>query len=361
MRSLRILSYCLGGLVVLLVLVPLAVTVIVKPNDYKGRIAQEVRASTGRNLILQGDIKVSVFPWIALEFGPASLGNPGGFGTDPFLAVQHVALRVKLLPLMRRELQVGRIEIDGLDLRLKKNAAGTGNWEDFGQKSTDPAATETSKSSTPASLQYVAGIVIKASRISDGQFTVSNFNLEVGSVSQRSAVPVRASFDLDTGPAGRRTSLDAALTITLDSAAKRYALGAVALSGELKQQANSRSLAWKFLAPAVEADLAAQTLKAPAFTAQAGSARLSGSLAGEKIISAPVFAGSVKLEPLVLREFLARLGVDLPKTRDEGALSKIAASTDFSYAVKIVRLEKLDLQLDESRLRGELAITTLAA
>lgn len=112
MRNFKILGFILGGLIALVALVLIAVTMFVNPNDYKGRIAREVKASTGRDLTLQGDIKLSVFPWIALKLGPLSLGNPEGFGSEPFLSLQHAALRVKLLPLLRKELQVGMIEID---------------------------------------------------------------------------------------------------------------------------------------------------------------------------------------------------------------------------------------------------------
>ena len=138
MRNFKILGFILGGLIALVALILIAVAIFVNPNDYKVRIAREVKASTGRDLILQGDIKLSVFPWIALKLGPLSLGNPEGFDAEPFLSLQHAALRVKLLPLLRKELQVGMIEIDGLDLRLQRNAAGKGNWEDFGQKSGAP-------------------------------------------------------------------------------------------------------------------------------------------------------------------------------------------------------------------------------
>ena len=36
---------------------------LVNPNDYKDRIVRAVRTSTGRELTLPGDIKLSVFPW----------------------------------------------------------------------------------------------------------------------------------------------------------------------------------------------------------------------------------------------------------------------------------------------------------
>ena len=360
MRNFKILGFILGGLIALVAFVLITVSIFVNPNDYKGRIAREVKASTGRDLTLQGDIKLSVFPWIALELGPVSLGNPEGFGAEPFLSLQHAALRVKVLPLLRKELQVGRIEIDGLDLRLQKNAAGKGNWEDFGKKSGARATVEASPSSgPPASLKDLGGVLIKDSRISYNELVVSSLNVDVGNVSQRAAVPVQASFDVDTGPSGNRTSFTGALDITLDTAAKRYALAAVTLSGELKQKTDSRSLSWKVAAPSVDVDLTAQTLKAPTFSVHAGSAQLSGSLAGGKIVDAPTFSGAFKLEPLMLREFMAQLGVDLPKTRDEKALSKLAAATDFSYAANAVRLDKLDLQLDETQLRGALAVTNL--
>jgi AsmA protein len=360
-RSLRIIGFILGGLIALVALVLIAVTIFVNPNDYKGRIAREVKASTGRDLTLQGDIKLSVFPWIALKLGPLSLGNPEGFGAEPFLSLQHAALRVKLLPLLRKELQVGLIEIDGLDVRLQRNATGKGNWEDFGEKSGAPATAEASPSPGSPSLKDLGGVLIKDSRISYNELVVSNLNVDVGNVSRRAAVPVKASFDVDTGPSGKRASFKGALEITLDTAVKRYGLAAVTLNGELKQKTDSPSLSWTFAAPSVNVDLTAQTLNAPTFSAHVGSARLSGALAGDKIVDAPIFRGTFKLEPLMLREFMAQLGVDLPKTRDLKALSTLAAAADFSYATEAVRLDKLNLQLDETRLRGALAVTNLGS
>jgi AsmA protein len=360
MRHFKIFGFLLGGLIALVALVLIAVAIFVNPNDYKGHIAREVKASTGRDLTLQGDIKLSVFPWIALQFGPVSLGNPAGFGAEPFLSLQHAALRVKLLPLLRKELQVARIEIDGLDLRLRKNPVGKGNWEDFGQKSAAPATAEASPSSgPPVALKSLGGVLIKDSRISYNELVVSNLNVDIGNIAQRAAVPVKASFDVDTGPNGNRTSFTGALDVTLDPAAKRYGLAAVTVSGDLKQKTDSRTLSWKFAAPSVDVDLTAQTLKVPTFSAQTGSAQLSGSLAGDKIVDAPAFSGALKLVPLALREFMARLGIDLPTTRDEKALSGLAAATDFSYAANAVRLDKLELQLDETQLRGTLAVTNL--
>src|SRR6185437_1714502 len=129
-----------GGLVVLIILLLLAAHWFVNPNAYKGRIEQAVRQSTGRELMLDGNIRLSLFPWIALQFGPASLGNPPGFTGPPFAQVQRVSLRVGLLPLLHRRLVIGEVRVDGLNLSLERNARGVGNWQGFGGKSSEAAA-----------------------------------------------------------------------------------------------------------------------------------------------------------------------------------------------------------------------------
>lgn len=357
MGGLRIAGYLVAGVAALLVLLLVGVAIFVDPNDYKARIVREVQTTTGRDLTLQGDIKLSVFPWIALQLGPVRLGNPAGFGPEPFVSVQRTSLRVKLLPLLRKRLEVGRIEIEGLDLRLRTNASGKGNWEDLGRKNATPAtATDPQRS---ASLQSLDGILIKDSRVSYDAITLSRLNLEVGKVAERSTVPVKAEFDLATGPGGTAASLSAAFEATLDSPAQHYTLNGLRLAGALEPNTPRGKVPWKFAAASVDVDIGAQTLKVPAFSAQFGAAQISGAVAGEQIIAAPDLRGSLHLEPLALREFLSQMGVALPKTRDAAALTRLVMSTEFVYARKSVNLEKLAVKLDETQLTGTAAMTSL--
>ena len=357
MGGLRIAGYLVAGVAALLVLVLVGVAIFVNPNDYKARIVREVQTTTGRDLTLQGDIKLSVFPWIALQLGPVRLGNPAGFGPEPFVSVQRTSLRVKLLPLLRKRLEVGRIEIEGLDLRLRTNASGKGNWEDLGRKNATPAMATGAQRS--ASLQSLDGILIKDSRVSYDAITLSRLNLEVGKVAERSTVPVKAEFDLATGPGGTAASLSAAFDATLDSVAQHYTLSGLRLAGALEPNTPRGKVPWKFAAASVDVDIGAQTLKAPAFSAQFGAAQISGAVAGEQIIAAPDLRGSFHLEPLALREFLSQMGVALPKTQDAAALARLVMSTEFVYARKSVNLEKLAVKLDETQLTGTAAMTSL--
>ncbi len=161
MRILKIFGIVVGALVLLLAVVLVAVYFLFDPNDYKDRIAAAVKQSTGRELSLPGRLSLSIFPWIAIETGEASLGNPPGFGNEKFLTLKRAKLSVMLMPLLHKQLQIGRIEIDGLDLRLKQDATGKGNWVDWGSKAGTPAQ----PASGPTPEFDLAGVVITNSRI----------------------------------------------------------------------------------------------------------------------------------------------------------------------------------------------------
>jgi len=229
-RTVRILAGTAGAIIVLIAVGLLAVWWLVNPNDYKGRIADSVKESTGRELVLKGDIKLSVFPWIALELGPASLGNPPGFGAEPFLAFNHAAVRVKLLPLLAKRLEIARVELDGLDLRLRKNAQGAGNWEGFG-KGNKPAPGTPDTVSGP--LPKLAGIRVTQGRVSYQGIVVEKFNFETGAFSENGVTPVSIAFDARRGVPGENLSLRAQFDLSVDAQLKRLRLAAVNLNGLL--------------------------------------------------------------------------------------------------------------------------------
>lgn len=350
MRALKIVGFAIGGLVVVVVLLLAAVWMFVDPNDYKDRIAAGVKSSTGRDLALTGDIKLTVFPWVGLTLGPASLGNPPGFGTEPFATVQHASLRVRLLPLLRKELQVGRVEIEGLDLRLKQNAQGKGNWE-FGDEK--QAANASSGPSQPLDL---AGLTIANSRIAFDQLVASEVNLDVGHVAPGVAVPVKARAVLKTQPSAQPMPVSAAFDATLDAAQDRYALARLALAGSLTPEGGKSALPWKFSSPQVSLDLKAQTLASTAFEAQFGSAKIAGHVEGSKLLDAPALGGDFTLQPLSLKGLLGELGIAPPVTRDPKVLGTLGATGRFTYAGNDARAEALKVKLDDSSLDGRFGL-----
>lgn len=217
MRALRIVGIVIGCIVVALIAAVVALWLIVNPNDYKGRIEAAVRTSTGRDLSLTGDIRLAIFPSLALELGPASLGNPPGFGSSqPFASLQRVSLRVHVLPLLHHQLDVGRVEIDGLDLRLLKNAQGQGNWAMPAGQATPPAQ-ESGTQASQMTLGGIAGVVIKNSRVSYQDMVADDVSVNIGHVATGVAVPIKWNVNVTTSAGARPIALSGNATLEYDA------------------------------------------------------------------------------------------------------------------------------------------------
>ncbi|MEO6078496.1 MAG: AsmA family protein [Steroidobacteraceae bacterium] len=355
MRALKIAGFAIGGLVALLALTLLGVWLFVDPNNYKDRIAAGVKQSTGRSLSLPGELKLSVFPWIKVQTGEASLGNPAGFGDEPFLTLKHASLSVKLLPLLKKQLEVGRIEIDGLDLRLKQNTGGKGNWEDW--SATPETALPAKQTASSASLD-LAGINISNSRIGFENLVADQVSVEVGRVASGAAIPVDVKMQLVTAPGAKPLPLMAKFKLTLDLDRQRYQLAELTLNGTVQPSGAPKALEWKLGMPAADLDLAAQTLADTSFTAQVGAAALAGSIAGSKLIDAPALTGRFELKELAPRALMQQFGIAPPVTRDTSVLAKFAAQGSYVWQNNVARLGDLKLRLDDSALTGRFAYDT---
>ncbi|MGA8093412.1 MAG: AsmA family protein [Steroidobacteraceae bacterium] len=218
MRALRTIGIIIGCAVVLLIAAAIVLWLIVNPNDYKGRIEAAVRTSTGRDLILTGDIRLAIFPTVALELGPASLGNPPGFSSaQPFASFKRVSLRVHLLPLLHHRLEVGRVAIDGLDLRLLKNAQGQGNWAMPAGKTTPPQAPASTTPASQITLGGIGGVVIENSRISYQDMVADRVNVNIGNVATGIAVPMKWNLNLATAAGARPIVLSGNATLEYDA------------------------------------------------------------------------------------------------------------------------------------------------
>ena len=218
MRALRIVGIVIGCIVALLIVAVIALQLLVHPNDYKGRIEAAVRSSTGRELSLPGNIHLQILPALAVTFGPATLGNPPGFSSaQPFASIRRASLRVALLPLLHRQLDVGRVQIDGLDLRLLENAQGQGNWSMPAGKTASPQQS----SGSQMTLGGIAGVVIKDSRVSYQDMAANHVNVSIGHVGTGVPVPVSWNLDLIPGPGMRLIPLTGKATLQYDASTAR--------------------------------------------------------------------------------------------------------------------------------------------
>ena len=143
-RTLKLVAAAIGALVIVAAAAVAIVVATIDPNDYKGRIADAARSATGRELVFDGDLSLSFFPWLGVAFGPMHLGNPPDFpkaaspDDDVFLRLKGGGLRVAFMPLLSKRVEVAELILDGLHLNLVRTAEGKTNW-DFAKPGAAPA------------------------------------------------------------------------------------------------------------------------------------------------------------------------------------------------------------------------------
>ena len=127
MQKLKLVLKLLAIVLVVIVLAFAALVITFDPNNYKDTITAQVEKQTGRKFEIAGDISLSLFPWIGIEVENVSLANAEGFSEQPFMRVSQLDVKVMLLPLLRKDVQVDKLRLHGLFASLEIDANGKNN------------------------------------------------------------------------------------------------------------------------------------------------------------------------------------------------------------------------------------------
>ena len=170
MKIIKWMVVAVSALVVLLAAAVLLLPHVVKVQKYKPQIEKIASDALGRPLVLGGEIKLSLFPWVGVSLTDVRLENPPGFREKDFLTVQSFDVRVKLLPLLTRNVQVKRLALEKPRIFLERLKNGRGNWEGFGGQKDKKAAgkREHRKSSAAGEGTSIASLAVGEISISDG-------------------------------------------------------------------------------------------------------------------------------------------------------------------------------------------------
>lgn len=210
-----------------------ALPFVVDPNDYKDEISSQVEKATGRNLTLQGDIELSVFPWIALELGPLSLSNAQGFKADSFAQVEAAEVRIKLMPLLKKQLEMDTVVLDGLVLNLETDKNGKTNWDDLTQA--DEVVKEEAKPSKEKSGPALAAISIAGVQLTNANilwsdaskgenYQLRNLNLNTDPLVPGEPTAVDMAFDLISAKPEAKAHVTLDTNVMVDMENQQYAL-----------------------------------------------------------------------------------------------------------------------------------------
>lgn len=99
------------------------------PNDYKPLVVRMVQEKKQRTIAIPGEIKLSFFPKIGADLGRVTLSEHKG--SAEFLAVEHARVSLALLPLLKKQLVVDKVMVDGLRANIKRYKDGSTNFDDL--------------------------------------------------------------------------------------------------------------------------------------------------------------------------------------------------------------------------------------
>jgi AsmA protein len=358
-RFIKYFFWAAGGLLAVFVLAAIALYLFFDPNDFREDISTAVKNQTGRELQIEGDIELDLFPWLVLEVGPVSLGNAPGFGDAPMLSVESARLSVRLLPvLLRQEVQVGSADVEMLRMNLQIDARGRNNWDDLlgGQKS------DKSDAASSGGGLNVGGVNINdaAIRITDaknGETTVADaVNLRIGQLKDDgSPVPVEGSMRFDAQPSGLTGDLSLDAVVSFDAGTGKIQIDDLTLEGVIEGVAaipSSIALSTAGMEVSTRDNiLAMQPAQISVFgidiSADVEPFSYDGSITPKAVVEIASFSP---------RSLMSMFDVEPPQTADETVLSRVSLNANVQFTSSAVDMENVVLRLDDTSFTGSLSV-----
>jgi AsmA protein len=355
------------------------------PADYRDEVAALLEARTGREARVEGPITLGWLP-LAVEIRDLRLAPAPGFAGD-LLRIDRVSAGVSPWPLLRRQVEIDRLRLEGVALSLERRADGASSWDGLlpeGPKAgADPGKAFTT---SLGGLEIAGGRVryVDAGAAREAAITVES--LRTGPL--RADAPVRV--DARLGIEGTGLALETRATVGRAGAngvlveAPRIDLhgeaGGVRVEGALRAASVTFDDAEGLVvleplvelrgagerlpggrgdltlrAPRLGASLAHETLTAEALSGEVWGIAFEGSAAGDRLFSAPKLAGRLTIPDFQLRALLGRLGVEGQSAERVGP-TRAGLESAYTLSADALRLHELALRIDDTTLRGEVVM-----
>ena len=209
--------FALGGLAVLFAILLTVIAFTVDPNQFKPEIVKLVQEKKQRTLTLEGDIKLKLFPKLGVDLGKTQLSEHNS--AREFASVNSVKLYVAWLPLLKKELVVDKITVDGVRANLVRNADGSTNFDDLLSKD----KSEQIKFDIDG-VKISHGALRFDDRMTRHKFAISDFEMTSGRLTDNTHTDIDLDFNVasDNPKLATHVMLKSGLLFSLEE--KRYAL-----------------------------------------------------------------------------------------------------------------------------------------
>lgn len=358
------------------------------PNARRDDIEAWVSEQTGRSFTLGGELGWQVWQPLAVTLPHIRLAEaPGtpktGDALQPFAEWQRARFSLRLWPLIRGRLELGAVQVSGLRLRLQRDVSGRDNWQDLLQWLDSDQSPSRFKFSHLDQLQIddaqitfddVAAHRKTLLRIESLNTTAVAFNRPIEIVlkaqastqvgadthastdtlnSQAIELPFTLALQIQTDELRQRWQLDdiqVVAHLTATGVLGDTTINALPMTLRLQQAA------WQAGQPLVLTELGAAIGEVQlALQLTMNEGRLTTTTA------TPQVSAAVQVAVPNLRQWLQRLTIEVPMTRDATVLQRLAAQLQIAGSAQDLRLQLNSLQLDQTRLSGEARVQHIDA
>ena len=361
-RALKILGILVATAVAVAIFAAIVFVLVFDPNDYKDKISGGVKEATGRDLVIEGDLHLSLFPWLAIEVGRTELGNAPGFDDTPFASFDSARLSVRVMPLLlERQVVVGTAALDSLKVNLQVRKDGTGNWEDLGEAGeAQPDAAEPRDGAPTATIDIASVAVTDAaltySDASTGdRFELTELTVTSGRIAAGEAVPLDGGFAFKLDPAGLSGRVDMGVVVDFDADAATVALSDLDIDGRVDGVAEVPATI-RFRAPAISLQTEAQTADVGEIRLQLMSVDLEADVEPFSYAGDPQPAATISIATFSPRTLMRELAIEVPPTADPDVLDKLSVGAKAKVGANAITLSDLRLVLDDTTFTGRLSV-----
>jgi AsmA protein len=199
--------YTLAAVLGLALVLVIYLAVTFDPNDYKGTVIQLVKDKKQRTLDIKGDIKLSFWPKIGADLGEITLSEHQS--DKQFVAIKSAKVALAVLPLLKKEIVVDTVYLDGAQVNVIQHADGSFNFDDLLSKE------EEESQQINFDVQGVRITNTQASFVNEAsgaKYSVDQFNLTTGQVALKKPFDVATDFHL----VANQPAIDAAALIKVN-------------------------------------------------------------------------------------------------------------------------------------------------
>jgi AsmA protein len=322
-RFLKWAAIIVGCLVVVIIAALVLIPMFVDVAKYKPVLESKVTEATGRPFSVGDDLNLSLFPWAGVSFSDLRLGNPAGFTEKDFIKVKSFEARVKLLPLLSKDVQIKRFVLNEPQIVLVKNKDGRANWEQ-----PKPADKDASEEKTPSTKTTPDGMGIPISAL-----TAENISINNGSALWVDHTTDTRKEITDIGLILKDVSLNRPINLKFSAQLDKKPLSLEGTVGPVGTGLKEGKIAL---------DLSIKALNQLALL-------LKGNI--ENPVGSPGVDLDIELAEFSPRMLMSELGQEFPvATTDPEAISRLSLKTHVKADAKNVSLTNGNMVLDQSKL-----------